>query len=93
MNLVFKLTDTPIMKMQLDLVAKTAKVTYISNELAVAPILETQDRGYLGLEQRLQELMQIKKPLPELLEIIKQDGIHVAYHNNLNISIDTGGDE
>lgn len=91
MKLVFKLTNTPITKIQLDLVAKTKSVTYISNEFAVSTILETNKRTYLGIKKRLQELMQIKKQVPELLKVITRDKSHVAYHNNLNISIDTGG--
>jgi len=66
---------------------KVATVTHLADEKSVSPIIPAKDRHYAGLERRLQIYMQSQQPLPDLIDTIEQNGIHVDYHDNLNINV------
>lgn len=86
-TLKFFITDINILNMDVDMEKKFAKITHLSHEKSVSPILPKGDRSYSGLERRLQIYMQSKQALPELIEEIDTNGIHVPYHDNLNIQV------
>lgn len=86
-TLKFYITDVNVLDMQVDFNKKFAKATHVSHEKSASPIIPANERHYAGLERRLQIYMQRKEPLPVLIRDIERNGIHVDYHDNLNIKI------
>lgn len=85
--LEFYISTVNIFNMDVNLQKKWAKVTYLSSEPSVWPILAKRDRHYSGLERRLQIFMQSKDPLDKLIDKIEENGIHVDFHDNLRIRV------
>lgn len=86
-TLRFFISTTHIMDIFVDVDKKFAKATYIRNEGGASPIVPAKDRNYLALERRLQTYMQSDKPLPVLIDEIDKHGIHVCFHDNLNMEV------
>lgn len=86
-TLEFFITSVNILTMKVDTKKKVAKVTHISHEKSASPIIPEKERHYAGLERRLQIYMQSIRPLPELIDQIERNGIHVDYHDNLTINV------
>jgi len=86
-TLEFYITAVNILNMDVNLQKKTTKVTHLSSEPAVWPILAKDKRHYAGLERRLQLFMQSKRALPDLIDEIEENGIHVDFHDNLWIRV------
>lgn len=87
MKLTFYISEIKILQMDVDLENKRARATYTGSERALKPLLLPNQRNYAGLESRLQFMMDSKKKLPELLDEIRTEGIHIDFHRNLNINI------
>lgn len=86
-TLEFYISTVNILNMDINLQKETATVTHLSSEPSVWPILAKDKRHYAGLELRLQIFMQSKKPLPELIDEIEENGIHVDFHDKLWIRV------
>lgn len=86
-TLEFFITSVNVLTMVVDTDKKVATVTHISHKKSASPILPEKERHYAGLERRLQIYMQSQQPLPVLIDEIDRNGIHVDYHDNLNINV------
>lgn len=87
MELTFKISDIPVLIMSVDIINKTAHETYRKSSLSVDNIIAPNERNYVGLTRRLQTFTQTKMELPELIQKIKNENIHVDYQHNLSIDI------
>ena len=87
MELTFKISDIPVLIMSVDIINKTAHERYSKSSLSVDNIIAPNERNYVGLTRRLQTLTQTKMELPELIQKIKNENIHVDYQHNLSIDI------
>lgn len=87
MELTFKISEIPVLIMSVDTINKTAHETYSKSSLSVDNIIAPNERNYVGLTRRLQTFTQTKMELPELIQKIKNENIHVDYQHNLSIDI------
>lgn len=87
MELLLKVSKTPILKFNINTEKQTAVPELLSTELVASAILEPHERTYRGLEKRLQGYMHSNKELEDLVSEIQTTGIYVAYQDNLNIEV------
>ena len=87
MELTFKISEIPVLIMSVDIINKTAHEIYSKSSLSVDNIIAPNERNYVGLTRRLQTFTQTKMELPELIQKIKNENIHVDYQHNLSIDI------
>lgn len=87
MELTFKISEIPVLIMSVDIINKTAHETYSKSSLSADNIIAPNERNYVGLTRRLQTFTQTKMELPELIQKIKNENIHVDYQHNLSIDI------
>ena len=87
MELTFKISAIPVLIMLVDIINKIAYETYSKSSLSSDNIIAPNERNYVGLTHRLQKFTQTKMELPELIQKIKNENIHVDYQHNLSIDI------
>lgn len=87
MKLTFKITNTPILVLDVDLSSQIVVTKYEGSPRAVKPIFEKGNFGYKGLERHMQYLMDDNRPLPTLLDDVKVNGLHVPFQKNLKLEV------
>lgn len=88
MLLKFYISETPLIKFDLNHKTRKAKVVNFTDTRAIAPIFSRAHLSYDGLEQRLQEMTDTKKSLEELTADIAENGLCCPFHINLKAKVE-----
>ena len=88
-KLTFSITDSPILKGELDHETQTFTPTYVDDK-GLKPILKPSELTYKGIERRIGYLRQTPSPLPELLHLIETKGTCIPSQRNLVITPERG---